>query len=247
MLTHVDYTTGFVHDMAAITDAAHRCGALMLWDLSHSAGALPIELNGCGVDLAVGCGYKYLNGGPGAPAFLFVAQHLQGSLKSPITGWMGHADPFAFEGQYRPALGIRQFLSGTPSILAIASLESAVDLWLEVDMEQVRGKSVALTELFIDLVEARCAGFDLKIASPREASRRGSQVSIRNENAYPLMRALIDRGVIGDFRPPDLMRFGFAPLYVRYVDVWDAVEMLRLVLAEGAWKQPRYAEKLAVT
>jgi kynureninase len=219
----------------------------MLWDLSHSAGAVPVDLNGCKVDLAVGCGYKYLNGGPGAPAFLFVAKELQPSLHSPITGWMGHADPFAFEPRYRPASGMRQFLSGTPSILAMASLECGIDLWLEADIQQARGKSIALTELFIDLVEARCAGQDLKVASPKEASRRGSQVSVRHPQAYRVMRALIDRRVIGDFRPPDLMRFGFAPLYTRYVDAWDAVEALRSVLAERAWERPQYGERLAVT
>jgi kynureninase len=160
---------------------------------------------------------------------------------------MGHAEPFAFEPRFRPAPGVKQFLSGTPSIVALTSLESALDLWLEADIQQVRGKSIALTELFIDLVEARCDGYDLKVASPREASRRGSQVSIRQPNGYRIMRALIDRGVIGDFRPPDLMRFGFAPLYTRYVDAWDAVEALRLVLQENTWQKPQYEEKLAVT
>ncbi len=247
MLTHVDYATGRMHDMARMTAAAHRQGALVLWDLSHSAGAVPVDLNGCQVDLAVGCGYKYLNGGPGAPAYLFVAMRLQDALRTPLSGWMGHAAPFGFEGHYRPASGITRQLCGTPSILAMAALEVAIDLWLRVDQVEVRRKSVALGDLFIRLVDETCAGYDLTVASPRDASIRGSQVSLRQPEAYRIMRALIDAGVIGDFRVPDLMRFGFASLYTRYLDIWDAVARLRHVLESRAWEQPQYATRLAVT
>ncbi len=247
MLTHVDYATGRMHDMARMTAAAHRQEALVLWDLSHSAGAVPVELNACQVDLAVGCGYKYLNGGPGAPAFLFVAMRLQDTLRTPLSGWMGHAAPFAFEGHYRPASGISRQLCGTPSMLAMAALEVAMDLWLRVDQFEVRRKSVALGDLFIQLVDETCSGHDLTVASPIDGSIRGSQVSLRHAEGYRILRALIDSGVIGDFRVPDLMRFGFAPLYTRYVDVWDAVGRLRHVLESRAWEQPQYARRLAVT
>ena len=247
MLTHVDYGSGLIHDMAALTAAAHAHGALMLWDLSHSAGAVPVDLTGHQVDLAVGCGYKYLNGGPGAPAYAFIRRSLQDAVPSPLSGWMGHAAPFDFEGHYRPAPGIVRQLAGTPPILSLAALEVAVDLWLRVDQEEVRRKSMALGDLFIRLVDERCRGLGLEIASPRERQRRGSQVSLRHRDGYRVMRALIDRGVIGDFRTPDLMRFGLTPLYSRYVDVWDAVDALREVLASGAFERPEYGTRLAVT
>ncbi len=247
MLTHVDYTTGAVHDMAGITAAAHRYGVLALWDLSHSAGAVPVDLRGSQVDLAVGCGYKYLNGGPGAPAYLFVARQLQDALRSPISGWMGHAAPFAFEGTYRPADGIQRELAGTPSILSMTALEVAIDLWLTVDQLEARRKSQALGDLFIRLVEERCQEFGLVVASPRDAGLRGSQVALRHPQGYRVMRALIDAGVIGDFRQPDLMRFGFAPLYTRYVDIWDAVETLNQVLITRAWQKAEYETRLPVT
>jgi kynureninase len=247
MLTHVDYTTGELHDMRTVTAAAHKYGALMLWDLSHSAGAVPLDLNGCAVDLAVGCGYKYLNGGPGAPAYLFVAKALQEAIRSPISGWMGHATPFAFEGDYRPAAGVGRYLAGTPPVLSMLALEVAVDTWLQVDQSEVRRKSMALGDLFIRLVEETCRGFDLQVASPREAARRGSQVSLRHPEAYRVMRALIDRGLIGDFRTPDLMRFGLAALYTRYVDVFDAVHCLHEVMKTSAWQRPEYATRLTVT
>jgi kynureninase len=247
MLTHVDYRTGHCHDMAAVTAAVQSHGALMLWDLSHSAGAVPLDLAACGVDLAVGCGYKYLNGGPGAPAFLFVARRLQGDIASPLTGWMGHASPFAFDPGYRPADGIARTLCGTPAILGLAALETGVDVSLAADMALVRQKSIALSDAFIDLVEQDCAGYGISIASPREAGRRGSQVAIRHPYGYPIMQALIDRGVIGDFRAPDIMRFGMAPLYLRHVDMWDAVAALRDIMAAGAWDQPRFHARAAVT
>ncbi len=247
MLTHVDYTSGFVHDMASLTAAAHRAGALALWDLSHSAGALPVDLNAAEVDLAVGCGYKYLNGGPGAPAYLFVARRLQEAIPPVLTGWMGHAAPFAFAAGYRPAPGVVRQLAGTPSILAMAGLEAGVDLWLRVDLEKVRRKSLALGELFIQLLEETRGDDRLELASPRDPAVRGSHVSVRHPEGYRIIRALIDRGVIGDFRTPDVMRFGFAPLYTRHVDVWDAVSQLRDVLDTRAWDRADYTTRLTVT
>ena len=247
MLTHVDYGSGEIHDMRRLTEAAHKYGALMLWDLSHSVGALPVDLNRSDVDLAIGCGYKYLNGGPGAPAYLFVASRLQEQLPNPISGWMGHASPFAFEPEYRPAAGIARQLAGSPPVLSLMALEVAVDMWLRVDQQEVRRKSMALGDLFIRLVDETCRDLGVEVASPREAAQRGSQVSLRHKEAYRVMRALIDRGVIGDFRTPDLMRFGFASLYTRYVDVFDAVRCLREVLGTRAWQRPEYATRLTVT
>ncbi len=247
MLTHVHYRTGQVHDMAAITHRAHDAGALVLWDLSHSAGATLVDLNGAGADLAVGCGYKYLNGGPGAPAWLFVAERHQAALRSPLTGWMGHAAPFDFVDDYRPAAGIDRFLCGTPSILALAALEAGVDQFEGADMALVAAKARRLSSLFVDQVEDRCAGFGLALASPREASARGSHVSFRHPHAYAVMQALIERGVIGDFRAPDLLRCGFTPLYLGFEDVWRAVEVLRDVLTTEAWRAERFNVRARVT
>jgi kynureninase len=247
MLTHVDYASGEIHDMRRITEAAQKVGTLVLWDLSHSAGAVPIHLNAAQVDLAVGCGYKYLNGGPGAPAYLFVATGLQEALQSPLSGWMGHAAPFAFEREYRPAPGIKRQLSGSPPILSMLALEVAIDIWLRVDQQEARRKSMALSDLFIKLVDETCRDLGLEVASPRDAKMRGSQVSLRHKEGYRVMRALIDRGVIGDFRTPDILRFGFSALYTRYVDVFDAVRSLREVLTSRAWNRPEYTDRLEVT
>jgi kynureninase len=247
MLTHVDYRSGRIHDMARLTRAAQEAGALALWDLAHSAGAMPVDLTGAGADLAVGCGYKYLNGGPGAPAFLFVAERWQEEARQPLTGWLGHEAPFDFAGAYRPAPGIRRFLAGTPPILSLVALETGVEMFLAVDQAALRAKSVALTEQFIALVEARCAGCGLELASPRDARRRGSQVAFRHAQGHPIMQALIARGVIGDFRAPDLLRFGFAPLYVRFVDLFDAVVRLQEILSEQAWDRPEFKQRAAVT
>jgi len=247
MLTQVNFRTGSIHDMAALTAAAHAAGALAIWDLSHSAGAVPVDLNGARADFAIGCGYKYLNGGPGAPAFVYAAARHQGQAPQPLHGWLGHAAPFEFAASYRPAAGIRQYLVGTPPILALAALEEGVDLLLQADLAQLRAKSQALTKAFITLVEARCAGQGLSLATPRDPARRGSQVSFAHEQGYAVMQALIARGVVGDFRAPDLLRFGFSPLYIRHVDVWDAAETLRDVLVTGAWQRPEFEQRAAVT
>jgi len=246
-LTHVNYRTGAVYDMAAVTKAAHARGALVLWDLSHSAGALPVDLGACGADMAVGCGYKYLNGGPGAPAWAFVASRLHVDLAQPLTGWMGHRAPFEFSGRYEPAAGMQQMLTGTPPVLALSSLDASLDDIVDAGMARLRTKSVALCELFINQVEARCAGQGLALASPRDPAHRGSQVSFRHENGFAVIRALLESKVIGDFRAPDIMRFGFAPLYTRFVDVWDAAEKLAEVLESGIWRDPRFSVRRAVT
>jgi kynureninase len=243
MLTHVHYTSAAMWDMQSVTAAAHAVGALALWDLSHSAGAVAVELSGVGADLAVGCGYKYLNGGPGAPAFLYVAERHQAALASPITGWMGHAEPFRFVDDYAPADGMVRWLAGTPSILGLAALEAGLATFDDVDLPQLFAKGRALSELFVAEVEARCP--ELRLASPR--GERGSHVSFAHPDGYAVMAALIARGVIGDFRAPDLLRFGFTPLYLGYEDVWRAAETLADVLDSGAWREPRFQARARVT
>ena len=246
-LTQVDYRTGDVLDMASLTSAAHAVGALVLWDLSHSAGAVPVDLRAAGADLAVGCTYKYLNGGPGAPAYLFVRKDLQARLANPVPGWMGHASPFAMSPDYVPAEGIRRFLSGTPPIVAMNALECGIDMWLEVDQAALRDKAMGLTELFIELVTPLLDRFGMQIASPRNAAQRGNQVALRHPDAYRVCRALIDRGVVGDFREPDILRLGFPPLYLRYEDVATAASILEDVLRDEAWRDARYGVRAAVT
>jgi len=246
MLTQVDYRSGRLHDLPGLTRRAHDAGALILWDLAHSAGVLPLDLNKAGVDLAVGCGYKYLNGGPGAPAFLFVARRHQAMVAPALAGWFGHAEPFAFDSEYRPAPGIARLLCGTPPILSMAALEEGVDLSLEADPVCVRAKSTALTERFIALVDQFCPSrFDL--VSPREADRRGSQVSLAHPAGYAIIQALIARGIIPDFRAPDILRFGFAPLYTRHIDVWNAVRHLRAVMDGSEWDRPEHHRRQTVT
>ena len=245
VLTHVHYKTAAIHDMRAITAKAHEHGALVIWDLSHSVGALDVDLHGCDVDMAVGCGYKYLNGGPGAPAFLFVAQRHQAQLASPLCGWMGHSRPFDFHDDYAPAEGIRRFLCGTPSILGLLTLEVGVDLILRSRMQDIVQKSRWLSELFVDLLADICPS--LQLASPANVQDRGSHVSFSHPEGYSIMQVLIERGVIGDFRAPDLLRFGFAPLYLRYQDVWDAAYTLADVVHSGCWADPRYSVRAAVT
>lgn len=247
MLSHVNYRTGELHDMAALTARAHAVGALTLWDLAHSAGALPVTLDAAQADFAVGCGYKYLNGGPGAPAFLYVAQRWQAQVQSPLSGWFGHARPFAFEPDYAPAAGITRTLAGTPPILSMAALEVGVDLMREASMQAIRSKSLRLTQDFIALADAHLASHGISVASPREPERRGSQVCLRHPQAWPIMQALIARGVIGDFRAPDLLRFGFTPLYTTHAEVWQAVEILRQLMQSGAWDQPQFHARKVVT
>ncbi|MDE1149053.1 MAG: kynureninase [Azospirillaceae bacterium] len=247
LLTHVHYKTGRVHDMAALTAQAHAVGALTLWDLSHSAGALAVDLNGCDADLAVGCGYKYLNGGPGAPAFLFVAARHQDAIRPPLSGWMGHAAPFQFGDDYRPASGITRHLCGTPAILGLSALEEGVKILAGVDRTALFAKSRRLGDLFLDLVDQRLGAHGFQILCPRDSAGRGSQISLGHEHGYAIVQALIERGVIGDFRAPDVLRFGFAPLYIRYVDVWDAVAHLVDIMETGVWKEARFHARAAVT
>ena len=246
-LTHVNYRSGAMHDMAALTRMAHERGALTVWDLSHSVGAMPLDVTGADVDFAVGCGYKYLNGGPGAPAFVYVAARHHAEFRQPLSGWLGHAAPFSFEPTYRPAPGIARLICGTPPVLSLAALEVGVDALLACDLAEIRRKSMRLTDLLAELVGERCRAHGLALVSPRDAAMRGSQVSFRHPEGYAIMQALIARGVIGDFRAPDILRFGLAPLYLRYADLWDAVSILAEVLDSGAWRRPEFRERRAVT
>ncbi len=247
LLSEVNYKSGRRWNMAALNRAAHAHGALVLWDLCHSAGAIKVDLNGTGADLAVGCGYKFLNGGPGAPGFVFVAAAHQAAIRSPLTGWLGHAAPFEFDDDYAPAAGIRRMLCSSPSILAIAALEAGLQVWRGVDLNTLEAKAGRLGDLFIALVEQGCGALGVRLASPRAAAGRGAQASFAHADAYAVMQALIARGVIGDFRAPDLVRFGFAPLTTRYVDVFDAAAVLRDVLESEVYRQPAYAVRAAVT
>ncbi|MDH3612342.1 MAG: kynureninase [Gammaproteobacteria bacterium] len=246
-ITHVHYKTGHILDMAAITAKAHAVGAAAVWDLCHSAGAMPVDLNGCNVDFAVACTYKYINGGPGAPALLFAAERHHGKYTQPLTGWYSHAAPFDFERDYRPVADVRQMLTGTQPTASLSTAEIGIDIMLRADMQQIREKSMRMTDLFIELVEQRCGEFGFELVSPRDANLRGSQVSFSNDDGYPIVRALHDRGVICDFRAPANVRFGFAPLYIRYADVWDAVDRLYDILANGTWKEAQYQVRAAVT
>ena len=248
MLSHVNYRDGAVHDMAGLTRAAHEAGALVIWDLAHSAGVLPLDLARCGVDFAVGCGYKFLNGGPGAPAFLYAAERHHGGFAQPLSGWFGHADPFGFDPHYRPAADITQYLCGTPPVISMVALEAALELWDKVDLRDVHAKSQGLTDFFIELVEVRCAGHGLTLVSPRDAARRGAQVSLSHPTAgYAIISALIADGVIGDFRAPNILRFGFAPLYTRFADVWHAVDRLAAILDGRLWDRPEFHARRTVT
>ncbi|WP_349744177.1 kynureninase [Roseateles cavernae] len=265
MLTEVNYRTGYRHDMAALTAAAQAAGALTVWDLAHSAGAVPVDLNGAKADFAIGCGYKYLNGGPGAPAFVWVHPRHTDRFWQPLSGWMGHAAPFQFTPGYQPAPGVRRYVCGTPSVIATSALECGVDTVLAAEplggMAALREKSLALTEAFAALAEERCGELGVYVVSPREAVRRGSQVCLAlkaplDQAGYAVVQALIARGVIGDFRAgdparldqvPHILRFGFTPLYIGFAEVWDAIEHLRQVLASGEWQEARFNEKSAVT
>ncbi|HWD95287.1 MAG TPA: kynureninase [Acidimicrobiales bacterium] len=246
MLTHVDFRSGEMLDLHSITRAVHDVGALMLWDFAHSTGAVPLDVEGAGVDFAAGCGYKYLNGGPGAPAFCYVRTAWQGQLENPLPGWLGHARPFDFEPSYEAAPGMRAFVTSSPSIVALAALDGALNVFDHASMAQIRSKSLGLTDLFIELIEARLANvFDL--VTPREHAQRGSQVSLAHPEAYGIVQALIARGVIGDFRAPDIARFGFTPLYLRFIDVYDAADMLCDVMETKAYLEPAFRVRKPVT
>ena len=265
MLTHVNYRTGAMYDMRAVTAAAHAAGALAVWDLAHSAGAVPVDLTGVDADFAVGCGYKYLNGGPGAPAFVWVHPRHADQFSQPLSGWWGHAAPFAFTPEYRPAPGITRYLCGTQPLISLSALECGLDVFHAAEalggMAALRTKSLALTDLFIALVEERCAGHGLALVTPRAHAERGSQVCLsREKGAYAIVQALIARNVVGDFRAgdppgqadgvvamPDILRFGFTPLYIGFEDVWNAVEQLRQVLVSGEWQEARFNQQQAVT
>jgi kynureninase len=245
MITQVDYRTGRVHDMDAITAKAHDAGAVMIWDLAHSAGAIPVDMAGSKAEFAVGCTYKYLNGGPGAPAFIYVRPDIVDAIDPALAGWLGHEAPFAFDMDYRPGAGIERMRVGTPPVIQLAALEEAMAIWDEVDMNDLRVASVALQEVFIAEVEARCP--QLTLASPRDAAMRGSQVSFHFEDGYAAMQALIARGVIGDFRAPDIMRFGFTPLYLDEGDVRAAVDILADIMENRLWDTPEYKTQQRVT
>jgi kynureninase len=245
MLTEVDYRTGRRHDMKALTAKAHAAGALAIWDLAHSAGALPVDLAGADADFAVGCTYKYLNGGPGAPAFIYVKQELAPKVRPALSGWLGHEAPFAFDLDYRPGAGIERMRVGTPPILQLAALDAALDVWDGVDMKDLRARSIDLTQAFIAEVEARCP--DLALASPRDPALRGSQVSFSHPEGYAIMQALIARGVVGDFRAPDILRFGFTPLFIGQDDVRQAAAILEEIMRARAWDREEFRRRAAVT
>jgi kynureninase len=245
MLTEVDYRTGRRHDMKTLTSRAHDAGAIVIWDLAHSAGALPVDVAGAEADFAVGCGYKYLNGGPGAPAFIYVRPGIGNRIDPALAGWMGHEAPFVFDQAYRPGAGVQRMRVGTPPILSMAALDAALDVWVGVSIEDVRVRSIELSERFIAEVEQRCP--QLVLASPRDPAQRGSQVSFRFADGYPAMQALIALGVIGDFRAPDIMRFGFTPLYLDMDDVVRAAEALERIIRDGLWDRPEFHKRAAVT
>lgn len=246
-LTQVHYKTGRLLDMQKITQKTHAHGAISIWDLCHSAGALPIDLNACNVDFAVGCTYKYYNGGPGSPAYVFAAKRHHGKALQPLTGWYSHKAPFAFERDYRPADNINQMLSGTQPIISLAVAEIGIEMMSRADMNDIRSKSQRLGDLFIQLIEQECGEFGFKLISPKDPQQRGSQVAMSHEHGYAIVQALIAHGVMGDFRAPDTLRFGLTPLYLRYIDVWDAVACLRDIMYSNAWQGDEFNRKLAVT
>jgi kynureninase len=245
--SHVDYKSARIAPMAEITAKAHASGALAIWDLSHSAGAVPVDLNGANADFAVGCGYKYFNGGPGAPAFLFAARRHHNTMANPLSGWLGHTSPFEFNPRYKPAAGIARMITSTPTIVSMSLLETAIDIVARAGMERLRAKSVEMTELLIALVEQECGGFGLEMASPRSAEERGSHVIFAHEEGYAIVQALKARGVIGDFRAPHFIRLGITPLYLAYAELWDAVQHLKMVMTAREWDKPAFRSRAAVT
>ena len=247
MLTHVNYKTGYMYDMQALTALSHECGALSIWDLAHSAGAVPIDLHQANADYAIGCTYKYLNGGPGSQAFVWVNPALVDVVRQPLSGWFGHTRQFAMEAQYAPSAGIARYLCGTQPITSLAMVECGLEIFAQTDMDSLRSKSLALTDLFIALVEARCAAHGLVLITPREHAKRGSHVSFEHPEGYAVIQALIARGVIGDYREPRIMRFGFTPLYTSFTEVFDAVEILGEILDNATWDQPQFKVRNSVT
>ena len=247
LINHVDYRSGIIRDMENLTRQVQEFGGLAVWDLSHSAGIFPVQLNRCRVDFAVGCTYKYLNGGPGAPAYLYAASRHHAACNQPLSGWFGHARPFDFERHFDPDSGIRRFVCGTQPILSLRALQAGLEIYQDVSLQQVREKSMALTDLFIKLLKNECAAWELEIISPEDASQRGSQVAVSHPEGYAVMQALISRGVIGDFRAPNLMRFGFAPLFLSYQDIHDAVKQLKQILEAEEWNQEAFLQKSKVT
>ncbi|MBP6013767.1 MAG: kynureninase [Alphaproteobacteria bacterium] len=247
VLTHVNYKTAVLHDMRAITNAAHAKGALVVWDLSHSAGVMPLEVAKLDADFAVGCGYKHLNGGPGAPAYIYAAKRHHEAIDHPLTGWLGHADPFAFAADYAPAQGMDKLLTGTPPILSLLALDAALDAFDGLDLHQIRAKVESLTGLFVALAEERLVRHGFTLASPRDAKQRGAHIALSHPEGYAIMQAIIARGLIGDFRAPDIVRFGFAPLYTRHADVFDAVALIDEVMSTQAWDTPEFKARKSVT
>lgn len=247
MLTHVNYKTGYMYDMQALTALSHECGALIIWDLAHSAGAVPIDLHQAEADYAIGCTYKYLNGGPGSQAFVWVNPQIVDVVRQPLSGWFGHTRQFAMESAYAPSAGIARYLCGTQPITSLAMVECGLEIFAQTDMASLRSKSLALTDLFIALVEERCAVHGLELITPREHARRGSHVSFEHPEGYAVIQALIARGVIGDYREPRIMRFGFTPLYTSFTDVFDAVEILGEILDKRTWDQPQFKVRNSVT
>ncbi len=247
MLTHVNYKTGYMYDMQGLTSLTHEYGALAIWDLAHSAGAVPIDLHQAGADYAIGCTYKYLNGGPGSQAFVWVNPALVDVVRQPLSGWFGHTRQFAMESHYAPSQGIARYLCGTQPITSLAMVECGLDIFAQTDMASLRAKSLALTDVFIGLVQARCAAHELTLITPREHARRGSHVSFEHPEGYAVIQALIARGVIGDYREPRIMRFGFTPLYTSFTEVWDAVEILGEILDRKTWDQPQFKVRNSVT
>lgn len=247
VLSHVNYRTGYLHDMAAVNQQAHAQGALIIWDLCHSIGAVPIDLNGSNSDFAIGCTYKYLNGGPGSPAMLWVHSRYQTAFNQPLSGWWGHAKPFAMDVSYTPADNVRRYLCGTQPIVSMSLVECGVNIFLQTDMQALRQKSLRLTDVLIQLLEQECAGYDLTLITPREHLHRGSHISVRHPHGYAIVQALIARGVIGDYREPEVIRLGVTPLYLSFCDIWQAVQHLKQVLVSQEWAQPQFQTRQQVT
>jgi kynureninase len=245
--SHVDYKSARIEDMAGMTAAIHKAGALAIWDLSHSAGAISVDLNDADADFAVGCGYKYLNGGPGAPAFIFAAKRHHATMQQPLSGWLGHAAPFAFEGSYRPASSIARMITGTPSVISMSVLETAIRIISDAGIARLREKSMLMTSLLVDLVAQECGGFGLTLASPTDANKRGSHLIFGHDEGYAIVQALKARGVVGDFRTPNFIRLGIAPIYLSFAELWDAVQLLKTVMANREWSDERFRVRAAVT